>query len=74
MTKRIGIGGSNFRKLIDKNLLFVDKTLFIKEVIEDESKIRLITRPRRWGKTLNMSMLHYFFCGTSRWMKNSRVV
>ena len=61
MTKSIGIGGSNFRELIDKNLLFVDKTLFIKEVIEDESKVRLITRPRRWGKTLNMSMLHYFF-------------
>lgn len=61
MSKSIGIGGSNFRELIDKDLLFVDKTLFIKAVIEDESKVRLITRPRRWGKTLNLSMLHYFF-------------
>ncbi len=60
MTKRIQIGGSDFGALIHKDLLFVDKTLFIKEILNDQSTVTIITRPRRWGKTLNMSMLHYF--------------
>jgi hypothetical protein len=61
MSKPIGLGRSDFRELIDKQLLFVDKSLFVKEVIDDESSVILITRPRRWGKTLNLSMLYYFF-------------
>jgi Predicted AAA-ATPase len=61
VTKRIGIGGSDFKTLIDKDLLFVDKTLFIKAILNDTNQVTLITRPRRWGKTLNLSMLHYFF-------------
>ncbi len=58
--KRINIGGDDFRTLVRKDLLFVDKSLFIKEILNDESMVTIITRPRRWGKTLNMSMLHYF--------------
>jgi hypothetical protein len=58
--KRINIGGSDFGTLIRNDLLFVDKSLFIKEIIDDKSEVTIITRPRRWGKTLNMSMLHYF--------------
>lgn len=61
------IGVSDFRKLIEtrdlegKPYLFVDKSLFIKEILDDLSEVRLFTRPRRFGKTLNMSMLHHFF-------------
>lgn len=60
--KKIPIGIDNFADMVDptNNALFVDKTLFIKEVIEDISRVILITRPRRWGKTLNMSMLKHF--------------
>jgi hypothetical protein len=61
MPKKIYIGSSNFEKIITGNGLFVDKSLFIKEIIEDTSDVILITRPRRFGKTLNMSMLHHFF-------------
>ncbi len=61
MAKKIYIGSSNFEKIITDDGLFVDKSLFIKAIIEDTSDVILITRPRRFGKTLNMSMLHYFF-------------
>jgi len=60
MQKQIPTGLSNFAKLIRKNYLFVDKSLFIKTIFEDASESILIARPRRWGKTLNMSMLHHF--------------
>lgn len=57
------IGIDDFARLVDKqrNYLFVDKSLFIKDIIEESSMVTLITRPRRWGKTLNLSMLEYFF-------------
>ena len=61
MKKQLPIGVSDFKKLIEGNLYFVDKSLFIKEIIEDGSEIILLTRPRGFGKTLNMSMLKYFF-------------
>lgn len=55
------IGYDNFREVIENGLDFVDKSLFIKEIIEDKStKVTVITRPRRFGKTLNLSMLHHF--------------
>ena len=58
---KLPIGYDNFREIIDKKLNFVDKSLFIKEIIDDcETKIAVITRPRRFGKTLNMSMLQHF--------------
>ena len=56
----VPVGISNFKELIEKNYLFADKSLFIKDIIEDGAKIILITRPRRFGKTLNLSMLYYF--------------
>ncbi|MDQ2088243.1 AAA family ATPase, partial [Herbivorax sp. ANBcel31] len=59
--KRVIQGIDNFKKLIDNNGYYVDKTLLIKELIDRPDQIVLITRPRRFGKTLNMSMLKYFF-------------
>jgi len=60
MKKRIAIGVSDFRKLLTGDYYYVDKTLFIKDIMEDGSEIILLPRPRRFGKTLNMSMLNYF--------------
>ena len=59
--KRIGIGLSDFKELIEENYYYFDKTNLIDEVIKDGSKVKLFARPRRFGKTLNMSMLKYFF-------------
>lgn len=59
--KRLKIGYSDFQQFIEENGYFIDKTLFIKEVIDSAYKIQLITRARRFGKTLNLSMLRYFF-------------
>jgi len=59
--KKIPIGIDNFYKLVDENYYFADKTIFIKDIIEESSQVLLIPRPRRFGKSLNMSMLRYFF-------------
>jgi len=59
--KRQPVGIDDFKKIIKEDLYFVDKTLFIKEIIDDGSEIILIARPRRFGKTLNMSLLEYYF-------------
>ena len=59
--KRIGIGVSDFKHLIEEDFYYFDKTKFIDEIIKDGSEVKLFTRPRRFGKTLNMSMLKYFF-------------
>ena len=59
--KKIPIGIDSFNEIISDNYYFADKSLFIKDVIEDGSKVILIPRPRRFGKSLNMSMLKYFF-------------
>ena len=56
----IGIGESDFRLLRQKQNYYIDKTEFIKNVIDNQSKVILITRPRRFGKTLNMSTLRYY--------------
>ena len=61
MAKTVGIGIQEFAKIIEKNCFYVDKTPFIKEWWESEDDVTLITRPRRFGKTLNMSMLEHFF-------------
>ena len=58
--KEIPTGTSDFKKLIEGNNLFIDKTLLIKDFIENNSEVLLIPRPRRFGKTLNLSMLKYF--------------
>jgi hypothetical protein len=57
---KLPIGISDFKELIEGKYIFADKTLLIKELIDDGAKVLLITRPRRFGKTLNMSMLYYF--------------
>ncbi len=61
MKKRLKIGRSNFKTIIEDNGYFVDKTLFIKEFFENASDIILMPRPKRFGKTLNLSMLEHFF-------------
>ena len=61
MARNVAIGIQDFATLIEKNCFYVDKTHFIKEWWESNDSVTLITRPRRFGKTLNMSMLEYFF-------------
>ena len=61
MSKTIAIGVENFKKLIDNDYFYVDKTLLIKHIVDDGSDVCLITRPRRFGKTLSLSMLKYYF-------------
>ena len=59
--KRLAIGLSDFKHLIEEDFYYFDKTAFIEDVIKDGSQVKLFTRPRRFGKTLNISMLKYFF-------------
>ena len=59
--RTVGIGIQDFEEVIKRNCFYVDKTSFIKEWWEKEDSVTLITRPRRFGKTLNMSMLNRFF-------------
>ena len=59
--KRLPIGISNFKEIIENNYYYVDKTNFIENILEEGFKVELFTRPRRFGKTLNISMLNYFF-------------
>lgn len=61
MARTVAIGIQNFEDIIQKNCFYVDKTMFIKEWWESEDSTTLITRPRRFGKTLNISMLERFF-------------
>lgn len=59
--KPLPVGVHNFEKLVTQGYYFIDKTWFIKELIDKKGDVNLFTRPRRFGKTLNMSMLQYFF-------------
>ncbi|WP_293672692.1 AAA family ATPase [uncultured Parabacteroides sp.] len=59
--KKLPIGISDYKELIDEDYYYVDKTDFIRQIIDEGSKITLLPRPRRFGKTLNLSMLRYFF-------------
>ena len=61
MARTVAIGIQDFGDLIRKNCFYIDKTAFIKEWWESEDSVTLITRPRRFGKTLNMSMVEQFF-------------
>ena len=61
MRKKLNLGNSDFKNIITNNNYFVDKSLFIKEIIDAEKAILVFPRPRRFGKTLNLSMLRYFF-------------
>ena len=58
--QQIGLGESDFKGLRIRNNYYIDKSLFIKDIMDNGSRVILITRPRRFGKTLNMSMLRYY--------------
>ncbi|MCP4753682.1 MAG: AAA family ATPase [Proteobacteria bacterium] len=64
--QKVPIGISDFKKVRENGYYFVDKTCFIQEVLESASEILLLPRPRRFGKTLNLSMLRYFFEKTEK--------
>ena len=61
MARTVGIGIQDFGKMIENNCFYVDKTAFLKEWWENQDEVTLITRPRRFGKTLTMSMTEQFF-------------
>jgi len=58
--KKLPVGMSSFKKIIEDDYYYVDKSLFIKEIMDSSGEVVLIPRPRRFGKTLNLSMLKYF--------------
>ena len=62
----IGIGISDFKFLRIRDNYYIDKTMYIKDIIDNQSGVILVTRPRRFGKTLNMSMLKYYFDCTQK--------
>ncbi len=61
MKKGIGVGIEDFKKIIEEDCYYFDKTNYIEELLKDKTEIKLFTRPRRFGKTLNMTTLKYFF-------------
>lgn len=71
MKKPLPVGVDDFEKLIRNGYCYVDKTLFIKELLDKKGDVNLFTRPRRFGKTLNLSMLKYFFEDTGNSEKNA---
>lgn len=70
MKKPLPIGVENFEDIICNGYYYVDKTMFIRELLDLKGKVNLFTRPRRFGKTLNLSMLRYFFEDTGDAEKN----
>lgn len=61
MRKKLPIGIENFGEFFSEDFYYVDKTLFIKELLQNWGKVNLFTRPKRFGKSLNMCMLKCFF-------------
>ena len=59
--KMLPVGYEDFSEIITDNFYYVDKTKLIEQIFENKTKVSLFTRPRRFGKSLNMSMLKYFF-------------
>lgn len=72
MKKALPIGIENFEDMLKSGYYYVDKTMLIKELLDLKGKVNLFTRPRRFGKTLNLSMLRYFFEDTGYSEKNER--
>ena len=70
--KALPIGVENFEDIIKSGYYYVDKTLFIKELLDLKGKVNLFTRPRRFGKTLNLSTLRYFFEDTGDAERNAK--
>jgi hypothetical protein len=61
MKKRLPVGLSDFKEIIKQDMYFVDKSLIIRDLVVDANQVILLTRPRRFGKTLNMKMIKNFF-------------
>ncbi|WP_294530263.1 AAA family ATPase, partial [uncultured Fusobacterium sp.] len=59
--KKVPIAVEDFKEIIKQDYYYVDKTKFIEDILNDGAKVKLFCRPRRFGKTLNMSTLKYFF-------------
>ena len=58
---QLPVGYDNFAEIVQNQLSFVDKSLFVRDILDDiQTKVSVITRPRRFGKTQNLSMLHHF--------------
>ncbi len=70
MNKALPIGVENFKDIMESGYYYIDKSLQIKELLDLRGKVNLFTRPRRFGKTLNLSMLRYFFEDTGDAVKN----
>jgi len=58
---RLPIGIDDYKNLIDENCIYIDKTLLIKEFLDSGNEVTVVTRPRRFGKSIALSMLRYFF-------------
>ena len=71
--KALPVGVDDFEKLVTRDYYFVDKTLLIKELLDKKRAVNLFARPRRFGKTLNMSMLQYFFEDAEKMTAQSRI-
>lgn len=72
MKKALPIGVENFEDMVNSGYYYVDKTMLIKELLDLKGKVNLFTRPRRFGKTLNLSMIRYFFEDTGDVKRNER--
>ena len=72
MKKPLPVGVDNFEKMMTEGYCYIDKTMMIKELLDLKGEVNLFTRPRRFGKTLNLSMLRYFFEDTGDAEKNVR--
>ena len=72
MKKPLPIGVDNFKKMLKDDYYYIDKTLFIKELLDLKGEANLFIRPRRFGKTLNLSMLRCFFEDTRNKEKNAQ--
>lgn len=72
LKKALPVGVENFEDMVKSGYYYVDKTMFIKELLDLKGKVNLFTRPRRFGKTLNLSMLRYFFENTGDMEKNEQ--
>ena len=72
MKKALPVGVENFEDIVKSEYYYVDKTMFIKELLDLKGKVNLFTRPRRFGKTLNLSMLRYFFEDTGHEKRNEK--
>lgn len=72
MKKPLPVGVDNFEKIVKDGYYYIDKTMLIKELLDLKGEVNLFTRPRRFGKTLNLSMIRYFFEDTGDVKRNEQ--